>query len=158
MPDSLADRVIDKINQASELYHRLVILVAPAGGGKTSALNAVHDQTSAPLINVSLELSRRMLDLTERQRALELPRIFSEIVNELSSEVVLLDNIEIIFDPSLKQDPLRLLQGVSRNTTVVAAWNGNIDHGHIVYASPGHPEYKKYPLKDIMIVSTYINV
>ena len=157
MPDSLADRVIDKINQASELYHRLVILVAPAGGGKTSALNAVHDQTSAPLINVSLELSRRMLDLTERQRALELPRIFSEIVNELSSEVVLLDNIEIIFDPSLKQDPLRLLQGVSRNTTVVAAWNGNIDHGHIVYASPGHPEYKKYPVKDIMIVSTYDN-
>ena len=157
MPDSLADRVIDKINQASELYHRLVILVAPAGGGKTSALNAVHDQTSAPLINVSLELSRRMLDLTERQRALELPRIFSEIVNELSSEVVLLDNIEIIFDPSLKQDPLRLLQGISRNKTVVAAWNGNIDHGHIVYASPGHPEYKKYPVKDIMIVSTYDN-
>ena len=157
MPDSLADKVIDKINQASELYHRLVILVAPAGGGKTSALNAIHNQTSASLINVSLELSRRMLDLTERQRALELPRIFSEIVNELSSEVVLLDNIEIIFDPSLKQDPLRLLQGISRNTTVVAAWNGNIDHGHIVYASPGHPEYKKYPLKDIMIVSTYIN-
>jgi len=157
MPDSLADRVIDKINQASELYHRLVILVAPAGGGKTSVLNAVHDQTSAPLINVNLELSRRMLDLTERQRALELPRIFSEIVNELSSEVVLLDNIEIIFDPSLKQDPLRLLQGISRNKTVVAAWDGKIDHGHIVYAVPGHPEHKKYPANDIMIVSTDAN-
>lgn len=157
MPDSLADRVIDKINQASELYHRLVILVAPAGGGKTSVLNAVHNQTSAPLINVNLELSRRMLDLTERQRALELPRIFSEIVNELSSEVVLLDNIEIIFDPSLKQDPLRLLQGISRNKTVVAAWDGKIDHGHIVYAVPGHPEHKKYPANDIMIVSTDAN-
>ena len=157
MPDSLADRVIDKINQASELYHRLVILVAPAGEGRTSALNAVHDQTSAPLINVNLELSRRMLDLTERQRALELPRIFSEIVNELSSEVVLLDNIEIIFDPSLKQDPLRLLQGISRNKTVVAAWDGKIDHGHIVYAVPGHPEHKKYPANDIMIVSTDAN-
>jgi hypothetical protein len=157
MPDSLADRVIDKINQASELYHRLVILVAPAGGGKTSVLNAVHDQTSAPLINVNLELSRRMLDLTERQKALELPRIFSEIVNELSSEVVLLDNIEIIFDPSLKQDPLRLLQGISRNKTVVAAWDGKIDHGHIVYAVPGHPEHKKYPANDIMIVSTDAN-
>ena len=157
MPDSLADRVIDKINQASELYHRLVILVAPAGEGKTSVLNAVHDQTSAPLINVNLELSRRMLDLTERQRALELPRIFSEIVNELSSEVVLLDNIEIIFDPSLKQDPLRLLQGISRNKTVVAAWDGKIDHGHIVYAVPGHPEHKKYPANDIMIVSTDAN-
>lgn len=157
MPEPLADNVMNKISQASRLYHRLVILVAPTGGGKTSALKAVHNQTSAPLINVSLELSRRMLDLTERQRALGLPHIFSEIVNDLSSEVVLLDNIEIIFDPSLKQDPLRLLQGISRNKTVVAAWDGKIENGHIVYAAPGHPEYKKYPVNDIMIVSTYVN-
>ncbi|MEN6474686.1 MAG: BREX-3 system P-loop-containing protein BrxF, partial [Syntrophaceae bacterium] len=42
------------------------------------------------------------------------------------ARVVLLDNIEILFDVSLKQDPLRLLQGLSRNTTLVAAWSGEI--------------------------------
>jgi ABC-type hemin transport system ATPase subunit len=66
-----------------------------------------------------------MLDLTERQRALQLPRILAEIVGVSAADVVLLDNVEVLFDVSLKQDPLRLLQGLSRNRTVVAAWSGS---------------------------------
>ncbi|MFA4846399.1 MAG: BREX-3 system P-loop-containing protein BrxF, partial [Patescibacteria group bacterium] len=127
MAEPLADSVIRKIGQVAELYHRLVMLVAPAGAGKTAALRDVHQRTAAPLINVNLELSRRMLDLTERQRALQLPRLLSEIVGSSAAEVTLLDNIEVLFDISLKQDPLRLLQGLSRNKTVVAAWSGSID-------------------------------
>jgi len=126
MAEPLADRVIQRIGQAAELYHRLVMLVAPAGSGKTAALQEVHERTAAPLINVNLELSRRMLDLTARQRALQLPRLLQEIVGAFAADVVLPDNIEILFDISLKQDPLRLLQGLSRNKTVVAAWSGEI--------------------------------
>jgi hypothetical protein len=153
MAEPLADRVIKTIGQAAELYHRLVILVAPAGAGKTAALQDVHKRTAAPLVNVNLELSRRMLDLTERQRALQLPRLLAEIVGAFAADVVLLDNIEILFDVSLKQDPLRLLQGLSRNKTVVAAWSGSIDGGHMVYATPDHPEYKRYPLRDFLVVN-----
>ena len=153
MPESLADRVVKTIGQASELYHRLVILVAPAGSGKTAALRDVHARTAAPLINVNLELSRRLLDLTERQRTLQLPRILAEIVSAPDDDMVLLDNIEVLFDVSLKQDPLRLLQGLSRNKTVVAAWSGSSDGEHIVYATPDHPEYKRYPLGDLLLVN-----
>ncbi|NLD05177.1 MAG: BREX-3 system P-loop-containing protein BrxF, partial [Synergistaceae bacterium] len=116
------------------------------------ALQEVHERTAAPLLNVNLELSRRMLDLTEIQRALRLPSLLSEIVCSNSTNVVLLDNIEILFDISLKQDPLRLLQGVSRNTTVVAACSCSIDKENMIYATPGHPEYRRYPLKDFLVV------
>jgi len=166
MAEPLADRVIKRIDQAAELYHRLVILAAPAGTGKTAALQDVHARTMAPLINVNLELSRRMLDLTERRRALQLPRLLAEIVGASAADlpaqqskaarqagVVLLDNIELLFDVSLKQDPLRLLQGLSRNKTVVAAWSGTIDGEHMVYATPDHPEYKRYPLRDFLVVN-----
>jgi hypothetical protein len=153
MGEPLADRVIRKIGQAAELYHRLVMLVAPAGAGKTAALQDVHERTAAPLINVNLALSRCMLDLTERQRALQLPRLLSEIVGASAADVILLDNIEVLFDVSLKQDPLRLLQGLSRNKTVVAAWGGSIDGAHMVYATPDHPEYRRYPLRDFLVVS-----
>ncbi|HSV96050.1 MAG TPA: BREX-3 system P-loop-containing protein BrxF [Spirochaetota bacterium] len=153
MAEPLADRVIKRIGQAAELYHRLVMLVAPAGAGKTAALQDVHERTAAPLVNVNLELSRRMLDLTERQRALQLPRLLSEIVGSAATDVVLLDNIEVLFDISLKQDPLRLLQGLSRNKTVVAAWSGTIDGEHMVYATPDHPEYRRYPVQDFLVVS-----
>jgi hypothetical protein len=153
MAEPLADRVIKRIDQAAELYHRLVMLVAPTGAGKTAALQDVHERTAAPLVNVNLELSRRMLDLTERQRALQLPRLLAEIVGASAADVVLLDNVEVLFDVSLKQDPLRLLQGLSRNKTVVAAWSGSIDGEHMVYATPDHPEYKRYPLRDFLVVN-----
>ncbi len=153
MAEPLADRIIKKIGQAAELYHRLVMLVAPAGAGKTAALKDVHERTAAPLVNVNLELSRRMLDLTERQRALQVPRLLAEIVSSFVPDVILLDNIEVLFDVSLKQDPLRLLQGLSRNKTVVAAWNGSIDGSSLVYATPDHPEYKRYPLRGLLVVN-----
>jgi len=161
MAEPLADKVMLNINHAIELYYRLIIMVAPSGKGKTAALQDVHGRTGAPLVNVNLEISRGMLDLTDRQRALQLPRLLSEIVNSSQAEIVnasqadviLLDNIEVLFDVSLKQNPLRLLQGLSRSKTVVAAWNGAIDNGHMTYATPDHPEYKRYPLRDFLVVS-----
>ena len=156
MAKPLAVQVTRKIAPAAELYHRLLIMVAPAGAGKTSALHDVHERTGAPLINVNLEISRRMLDLTERQRALQFPRLLSEIVNTNQGNVILLDNIEILFDVSLRQDPLRLLQGLSRNKTVVAAWAGYIDNKYMSYATPDHPEYRRYPVSDFFVVSPEI--
>lgn len=153
MAEQLADKVIHSIDQAAQLYYRLVMLVTPAGAGKTAALQDVHERTAAPLLNVNLELSRQMLELTERQRALQLPQLLREIVHAVEGEVVLLDNIELLFDVTLRQDPLRLLQGLSRNKTLIVAWNGSIDGGRITYAVPDHPEYRRYPIRDFLVVN-----
>ena len=149
MAEPLADRVIQSIEQVTELYHRLVLLVAPPRSGKTMVLQEVRDRTKAPLLNVNLELSGRMLELTERQRTLQLPRLLSEMVNEASSDVVQLDNIEMLFDASLKQDPLRLFQSLSRNRTIVVAWPGSLDDRYLTYASAEHPEYRRYGQSEI---------
>ncbi len=91
MAEPLADQIIRKISQAAELYHRLLLVVAPAGAGKTAALHAVRDRSGALLVNVNLELSR--------------------------------------------------------NQTVVAAWNGTIVDYSLTYAVPDHPEYRRYPMR-----------
>ena len=150
----VADRVIEKTEQALMMYHRLVLVVGSSGVGKTKVLQDVSSRIAAPLVNVNFELSRRMLDLTERQRLLEMPRILSEIVDAVASNsyIVLLDNIEILFEVSLRRDPLGLLQQLSRYKTVVAAWNGRIDDGYLVYAVPGHSEFRRYPLTDFLFV------
>ncbi len=150
------DQVLRKICEAHKLYYRLILMVGPTDSGKTKALQEVSATTSAPLINVNLELSRRMLDLTERQRALQLPRLLGEIVSEVTGALVLVDHIEILFDVHLKQDPLRLLQGLSRNKTVVAAWNRSIVDGHMTYAVPDHPEYRRYPIRDFLVASSEV--
>lgn len=146
-----ADQIIEKLERMPELYHRLLLVAAPSGSGKTAALQDVATRTGAQLLNLNLVLSRRMLDLTERQRALQLNRVLEEVVGRDES-LVLLDNIEILFDVTLKQDPLRLLQGVSRNRTVVAAWNGTLENGYLSYATPEHPEYRRYPHRELVVV------
>ena len=134
------------------------MVVAPSGAGKTPALRDVVEHAGYPLVNLNLELSRRLLDLTERQRCLQVPSLLDEIVQAEPGDVILLDNIEILFDVQLKQDPLRCLQGLSRNRTVVAAWNGTCAAGEgrnsmLTYAEPDHPEYRRYPAADLLIVS-----
>jgi predicted ATPase len=153
LADPFADQVIKEIGQAGGLYHRLILLVGPAGSGKTKALQEVHNRQGDPLINVNLELTRRMLDLTGKQRALQVPKLLGDIIVKVDGDSVLLDNIEILFDILLKLDPLRLLQNISRLKTIVAAWNGSIDKEQITYAIPDHPEYRRYPIRDFLVVT-----
>jgi len=153
MPEPLADQIMRKVKQAAALYYRLLLVVAPASAGKTIALQDIRDRTGAPLVSVNLELCRQMLDLTERQRALQLPRLLRDIVGNGDDEMILLDNTEVIFAVRLKQDPLRLLQGLSRNKTVVAAWNGALTEDSLTYAAPTHPEYRCYPKRDLLVAS-----
>jgi len=145
---SLAEQVLSKIDHLYELYHRLMIIAAPTGSGKTRTLQEVHKRVNAPLINLNIEISRRMLDLTERQRAVQTLRLLGEMIDAVQGNTILLDNIEILFDVALKQDPLRLLQGLSRNHTIIASWNGSIENGFLTYAVPGHPEYRRYQLHE----------
>ena len=155
MTDRLADQIESKISQAAGLYYRLVLIVGPSGAGKTPALRAASDRTGVPLTNVSLELSRRLLDLTARQRTLRLPLLLQEIVQDdvEPRTMALLDNTEILFCADLEQDPLRLLQGLSRDRTIVAAWNGTIADGVLRYATPGHAEHRHYRVSEFLAVS-----
>ena len=154
MAASTFEEIIDRIKQTHELYHRLVLVVGPSGSGKTSLLQELSKQTGFRYINLNLELSRALLDLTERQRILKLPLLVDEIIGKTGDRVALIDNLEILFEVSLKQDPLRLLQQISRNRTVVATWNGIIAGGYLTYAAPNHPEYRRYPAHDLSVVTS----
>ena len=153
MTTHLVEDVRDKLDHADGLYHRLVLVVGPPSAGKTQALREIAKCTGEPLVNVNLELSRYLLDLAERMRPRCVQRLLERIVTETERNIVLLDNIEILFDVKLQQDPFRLLQGLSRHRTVAAAWNGLIEDSHICYAAPGHPEHRRYSLDGVLVAS-----
>ena len=152
MAEPLSAHIMRLIPQAVNMYHRLVLVVAPLGAGKTAALREVAQQTGYNYINVNLELSRCMLELTQRQRQLQASRLLQDVIRAAHGQTVLLDNLEILVDVSLKLDPLRCLQDVARDRTVVASWNGTVTAGHLTYAIPDHPEYRRYALEDLVIV------
>jgi hypothetical protein len=152
MTDTVA-KLAQAIQQAARQYFRLVILAGAPGAGKTAALQAVAQQVSCQLVNVNLELSKSMLELTRAQRSRQVERLLKAVIATVPGDVVLLDNMEMLFDTSLEVEPLRLLQGVSRNRIIVASWNGSYQDGSLTYAAPGHPEFVQYKHPEAVIIT-----
>ena len=138
------EQLTSAIERASQQYHQLVLLVGPSRTGKTNTLRALAKTGNYRYCNINLELAQRLLELTRNQRARQIERLMHDIVSETATDVVILDNLELLFDTGLQIDPLRLLKSVSRNHTTVASWSGKHDDGLLTYAEPDHPEYKSY--------------
>ena len=77
---SAVDQIRQRLSGIADNYNRLVLLVGPSGSGRTAILRALADAENVPVLNVGAEISRRLLDLTERQRVLQLPKLVEEAV------------------------------------------------------------------------------
>lgn len=151
MHHSMYTTLQQSLKAAEGQYYRLVLLVGKSGSGKTTILTEMARTFDATVSNVNLSLAQEMVELTARQRTLKLPALLHETL-PVGQTVVFLDNTEILFDPALRQDPLLLLKRLARNQTVVATWNGRMEEGKLLYAEPGHPEYRRYDIDDIQVV------
>ena len=158
MKESVRLSIENAISSAPAMYSRLILLVGPSGSGKTHALQEISAKFGRNILNVSLEMSKALLELPIQRRQSHAQRIFGDIIkNFLGDEdpqtaIILLDNLEILFDKDLKQDPLILLQGLSRNFTIIASWNGSWVHKRLTFARSGHPEYRFYDKIDAQII------
>lgn len=141
------------IQQAASQYYRLVVLAGVPASGKTAALQSVAHMVGCQLVNVNLEMSKRMLELSRTQRSRQVERLFKEVIAAVPGDVVLLDNLEILFDTALEVEPLRLLQVSSRNRTIVASWNGSYQGGTLTYAEPGHPEFIQFKQTEAVVIT-----
>jgi hypothetical protein len=137
----------------AQQYYRLVLLVGPIGSGKTPLLKGLCGRQGIPYCTINLALSQRLLALTGKERPLRVRRLLAEILDEQSSAVIVLDNIELLFDPALRQDPLACLQSLSRNRTLVVAWGGAWSGHVLTYAEPGHPEYRRYERPEALVMT-----
>jgi ABC-type uncharacterized transport system ATPase component len=149
---SAKDEIVKAIESTEGSYHRLILLVGVQGSGKTSIMQEVSGALGIPLTNINLELSNKLMTISERKRPLEARTVLSDILQGMKREIALLDNIELLFDRNLKLDSLRLLQTLSRNKTIVSTWNGAYEKNQLSYASPGHPEYRREDATDTIII------
>ena len=151
-PNVTLTQLEEAIQQASDQYFRLVILAGVPGSGKTAAVQSIGHRLGCQVVNVNLELSKRMLELTRTQRSRQVERLLKEIIAAVPGDVILLDNLEILFDTGLDVEPLRLLQVSSRNRTVVATWSGTYVGGTLTYAEPSHPESAQFKQVDAVVI------
>ena len=141
MTDLRFPQLLDAIRATQGAYYKLTILAGGARSGKTKLLRQVADQLGFPVINLSLLLSQRLLSQSRRQRSLNAETVAIEVIDEHLNSGLCLDNTELLFDTTLKTNPLVFLQDVSRNRQIVATWNGVITGGGLRFGHNGHPDY-----------------
>lgn len=150
--ETVADQILKRAAEVNELYYRLVLVVSPPEKETSAIFKRMAEQTGLQIVNVNRELSEALLALTARQRSLRAASFVGDIIANSNKEAVLLDNIEILFDPALRLDPLRLLQSLSRQKTIVASWKGQVQGANLTYAEPDHPEYRRYSTRDLVLI------
>jgi predicted DNA-binding protein len=142
------------ISNAESSYYKLIVVVGKSGSGKTALLRRISEEFQLPLINLGLELSRRLLSLTIKQRKLKAAEIIEEILEERGDLRLAVDNTEVIFDPDLKLNPSGLLKNISRSRMLFWSWNGELDDGRLIYSYSGHPEYHRIPSNEFITIPT----
>jgi len=158
MNESIRNAINEALTLAPSSYSRLIMLVGPTESGKTRVLQELSAEKDLQIINVNLEMSKALMELPVQRRESRASRLFNEIILDFiaqstgNEQIILLDNLEILFDKDLKLDPLILLQNISRNVTIIASWNGTINQGRLTFARPGHGEYRFYDRIDAQII------
>jgi hypothetical protein len=137
------ERLVDEVGS---LHSKLVILTEFSRMGKAKALlHALAKKKNVAPLNIGAELGRRLAGMPQRQRHLQTTTILRELVDQhATGDLLLLDNIELLFDRSLQLDPLELLKRHAHAKRVVAVWPGELRGGRLTYAEMGHPEYQDY--------------
>ena len=148
------ERLSDLIDEVRNRYVKLVLLVGEHGGGKTKILSDFAADTSGQILCVGSTLSELLLGQPARQRAVIANDAFSDLIRDVaSSEYILVDNIEVLFHPTLQLNPLKLLQDSARNRTVVACWPGTVADQDLIYGSDGHPESRVFHEPDALLMT-----
>jgi adenylate kinase family enzyme len=145
--------ITQAIAQAEARYYKLVLVVGGPGSGKTALLRPLSEQLKIPLLNLGLELSKKLLSLTVHERKLKASEIIADLLDLKDTLRLAVDNTEIIFDPSLMLNPLGLLQSVSRTRLLIWSWNGEVEDSYITYAYPGHPEHQRIHSTEMTLVT-----
>lgn len=142
------DRLVDEI---AALHSKLILLVGRPGCGKSALLAELANRRGMKVMNVGAVLGGRLAAMPQRQRALQANVVMRELADEYASgDLVLLDNIELLFDQSLRLDPLDLLKRHAHARRVVSVWPGELRDGRLSYAEMGHPEYQDYGLEGVV--------
>lgn len=130
-----------RIQAASTWYHRLILLHAPADFGDRPGLQALAAELGVPYVNVSLALSEALLPLPRAERPAHVGAELEALISAGNAPSVLLDKVEVLFQPDLRVDVLARLRQLSRHRTLVVTWPGQWSGGVLTYASFEHPEH-----------------
>ncbi|OAA30190.1 hypothetical protein AT15_00345 [Kosmotoga arenicorallina S304] len=129
----------------------LYLIVGKHGAGKSKALKKISEQLNEFVVNLNMELSKALLEVPIMDRPYRAMKFFDKFP-EMENNFLLLDNIELLFEPELKLHALSALRNIARKKSVIATWPGEVIRNKLLHAKRGHSEYFEGYLEDEIIL------
>ncbi|MGO7417474.1 BREX-3 system P-loop-containing protein BrxF [Rhizobium leguminosarum bv. viciae] len=140
------ERLIEEIK---DLQSKLILLV---GSSKKRLLRALAQRLNGQPLNVGAGLGRRLAVTLLSDRSFSTNELLREITVGVADDApLLLDNLEVLFEPSLKVNPLNVIKLLAHSRRVIAVWPGEVGDDRLTYARIGHPEHRDYSRDGLVV-------
>ncbi|WP_309960764.1 BREX-3 system P-loop-containing protein BrxF [Agrobacterium tumefaciens] len=147
----MIDRLDRLVHDISGLNSKLILLIGPARSGKTHLLEQLSVRRQARVLSVGATLSRRLLTVPSTRRHLQAADLLKDLADEFANHgILLIDNIELLFERALQLSPLDLLKRHAHARRVIAVWPGELRGDRLCYATTGHPEHQDYGVEGLV--------
>ena len=148
----MLDALDRRVDETGSLNCKLVLVIDSSSTTKSSLLVELAKRRHAHVLSVSSVLGRSLLSVPASRRHLQAQDLLRELTDKAAVDgLVLFDNIELLFDQTLRLNPLDLLKRLAHARTVVAAWPGEFKDNRLSYATMGHPEYQDYGIEGVVL-------
>jgi hypothetical protein len=104
-------------------------------------------KVSDKAVSVNKSISEELLKLKPSRRTMQLEKCFSKVLSTLPDNIVIQD-IDVMFNPDYKVDVLRLLIAVNKHKPFSLIWPGRIENEKLIYSEEIYPDYRVFDVKD----------
>lgn len=130
-------------------HFRLVWLAGGADSERSALLRALADAEDGIFVELGKKLSEALLEVPAPLRTASVEECFAACFGESSCPVTCLNHLEILFESSLRINPVTLVKRASRHALIVAAWPGLTKDGQLTFGSPDHPAFMEPSKQDL---------
>lgn len=139
------------IESAKEQYNKLIII----NDERTKS----HDpddykkqcsELSIPILDLSTELARLLLDIPEKDRDQEAADKLRDLFHEIRSDVIAFDNIDYLFSKEVgKINPINTFNYLTRKKKVIILFiKAKRKNNLLIYSEEGSPDYMELDISN----------
>lgn len=103
-------------------------------------------------ISLDMEISKLFINKQQNDYPGKIIDWISKKISGSQEDIILLFNIDILFVPEFKLDPLIIFKQISRNKHLLVFWPGEYKNNKLSYAIPEHAHYRNWESSGIEVI------
>ncbi|MCB2286903.1 BREX-3 system P-loop-containing protein BrxF [Clostridium algidicarnis] len=103
-------------------------------------------------ISLGITLADKLMRHPIEKRSEILLREMDKLLLKSSHKGILVEDIDILFNPEYQFDVLKYFTNVARVKNIVVVWSGIITNDYLQYSEDGYLDYKRYLIKNYDII------